>query len=52
MTFDWTTAFSQVPEAPFLDGQHRAREGEILRVQTLPDLRRFLDWIHIKQCLL
>ncbi len=52
MIFDWTTAFSQVPEAPFLDGQHRAREGEILRVQTLPDLRRFLDWIHIKQCLL
>lgn len=52
MTFDWTTAFSQVPERAFLQGEHRPREGEILRVQTLPDLRRFLDWVHIKQCLL
>lgn len=52
MTFDWTTAFSQAAEAPFLHGDHRPRAGEILRVQTLDDLRRFLDWVHIKLCLL
>jgi len=52
MTFDWNQAFSQVAEAPFLLGEHRPREGEILRVRSLPDLRRFLDWVHIKLCLL
>ncbi len=52
MAFDWTKAFSRVPEAPFLHGEHRPREGEILRVQSLADLKRFLDWVHIKQCLL
>ena len=52
MTFDWKQAFSQVAEAPFLFGEHRPKEGEILRVQSLPDLKRFLDWVHIKLCLL
>jgi hypothetical protein len=52
MPFDWTKAFSQVAEAPFfLDGP-RPAQGEILRVQSLTDLKRFLDWVHIRQCLL
>ena len=52
MAFDWTQAFSQVDEAPFLSGEHRQKEGATLRVQSLPDLKRFLDWVHIKECLL
>jgi len=52
MTFDWTLAFSQTAEAPFLMGESRPREGQILRVQSLMDLKRFLDWVHIKLCLL
>jgi hypothetical protein len=52
MTFDWKLTFSRVPQAPFLMGDARPREGEILRVQSLMDLRCFLDWVHVKQCLL
>ena len=52
MPFDWTKAFSQVEEAPFLFGGNRQKDGAILRVQSLPDLKRFLDWVHIRQCLL
>lgn len=52
MSFDWKDAFSQTPEAPFLDGAKRPKKGEILRVQNLMDLKRFLDWVHLKQCLL
>ncbi|WP_428558980.1 MAG: hypothetical protein ACP59X_13090 [Solidesulfovibrio sp. DCME] len=52
MVFDWTQAFSEVAEAPFLAEEHRRKEGEILRVRSLPDLKRFLDWVHIKECLL
>ncbi|MGE4536554.1 MAG: hypothetical protein AB7D37_05705 [Desulfovibrio sp.] len=52
MSFDWTKAFSQVAEAPFFQDDPRPKEGDILRVQSLPDLKRFLDWVHIKLCLL
>jgi len=52
MSFDWKNAFSQTPEAPFLNGAKRPRKGEILRVQSLTDLKRFLDWVHLKECLL
>jgi hypothetical protein len=52
MPFDWTQAFRRAPEAKFLQGEDRPKEGEILRLQSLMDLKRFLDWVHIKQCLL
>ena len=52
MSFDWTNAFSKTREAPFLHGALRPKAGEILRIQSLTDLKRFLDWVHIKQCLL
>lgn len=52
MTFDWKKAFSQTPEAPFLQGTPRPKSGAPLHIRSLPDLKRFLDWVHIKQCLL
>jgi hypothetical protein len=52
MPFDWTQAFRRAPEAIFLQGEDRPKEGEILRLQSLMDLKRFLDWVHIKLCLL
>ncbi len=52
MTFDWKKAFSRSPGAPFLQGEARPKEGEILRIQSIMDLKRFLDWVHVKLCLL
>jgi hypothetical protein len=52
MTFDWTNAFAKTPEAPFFHGAIRPKEGEILRIRTLADLKRFLDWVHVRECLL
>ncbi len=52
MGFDWKKAFSQVDEHAFLSDNTSPEEGDVLRIQNLPDLKRFLDWVHIKLCLL
>ncbi len=52
MTFDWTQAFTQAAEAPFLPGGSHPRDEVNLRIRSLEDLKRYLDWVHIRQCLL
>lgn len=49
MTFSWEQAFTKVKEFnPYADEDNL----DIIQVSTLSELRTFLDWVHIKHCLL
>jgi len=52
MSFDWKKAFSKTEEAPFLQDGLAPKEKTPLHIRSLADLKRFLDWVHIKECLL
>ena len=49
MSFDWEDAFTQVPDISW-QGPTSLRHP--LSISTLENLRRFLDFVHIKYCLL
>lgn len=46
---DWRTAFSQIPDFLCLDNGHLL---PTLPLNEIPELHRFLDYVHIKFCLL
>ncbi len=49
MAFSWEQAFSKVREFPLTAGA----DGPVpLQVDSIPRLKRFLDWVQIRQCLL
>jgi hypothetical protein len=52
MAFTWEKAFRRVREFRFAISPEKASPTEITRIQSLPDLKRFLDLVHIKHCLL
>ncbi len=49
MAFSWEQAFGKVREFPLTAGD----DGPVpLQVDSIPRLKRFLDWVQIKHCLL
>ncbi len=52
MAFTWEKAFRRVREFRFAITPEKASPTEIKRLQSIPDLKRFLDLVHIKHCLL
>lgn len=52
MSFRLEDAFAQVPEFQFATVAANTAVVEFPRFQTLDALKRFLDWVHIRQCLL
>lgn len=52
MAFTWEKAFCRVREFRFAITPEKASPTEIKRLQSIPDLKRFLDLVHIKHCLL
>jgi len=52
MAFTWEKAFNRVREFRFAISPEKASPTEIARLQSIPDLKRFLDLVHIKHCLL
>ncbi|MGM0758884.1 MAG: hypothetical protein ACQEUB_04175 [Thermodesulfobacteriota bacterium] len=49
MSFDWKDAFTQVPDITWQDAFALRHP---VSISTLENLRRFLDFVHIKYCLL
>ena len=49
MSFDWKDAFTQVPDITW---QNPFALRHPISISTLENLRRFLDFVHIKYCLL
>lgn len=49
MTFTWEQAFTKVKE---FNLNRSADEGDPIGVSTLSGLKRYLDWVQIKECLL
>lgn len=49
MTFDWTEAFSKLPHLRWTAPEEVESSR---RLDTLDKLKDYLDWVHIKQCIL
>ena len=49
MTFDWREAFTRLPDFTWAEDETLRRP---VSISTLENLKRFLDWVHIKYTLL
>lgn len=49
MSFSWQDAFTQVPG---LDIFKADRRDVPIAISTLPELKQYLDWVHIRRCLI
>lgn len=49
MSVHWREAFTRLPDITWADDQTLLRP---VSISTLENLKRFLDWVHIKHCLL